>query len=313
MDNVTTMTTGKKIGLFFLGLLPFFTALALQLGLTIYFMTIYMVQQMMQPGFSQIPFGSTEYNEFVYQTELDFLDSPAMSFGIFTIYIVYLTLYGLWYYYAFCDKSRTQPQEGIQKNAFRQLLQPHCFLSIFLMGITMQISLDIILELVLPLFPSLYEEYTTLMETANTPSVFMILSITLFAPVGEELIFRGITRKTFQRILPWQLAIILQALLFGIYHMNLVQGVYTFLMGLIAGYLVYRFDSVLPGILLHMSLNCSSYFAGFLLPESLYEQPLAMISISIVTFAITLVLVYCSVRTPNVKKPDTDSRKRDIM
>ena len=46
--------------------------------------------------------------------------------------------------------------------------------------------------------------------------------------------------------------------MFGVLHMNWVQGVYAFLIGLIIGYLAERYNSLLPSMIVHFIVNFSS-------------------------------------------------------
>jgi phosphoglycolate phosphatase len=58
----------------------------------------------------------------------------------------------------------------------------------------------------------------------------------LITPVAEEVLFRGILFNTLRRRMPLKLAVVVSALCFGAYHMNTVQGIYGFLMGLLIAY-----------------------------------------------------------------------------
>ena len=48
---------------------------------------------------------------------------------------------------------------------------------------------------------------------------------------------------------------LLQAVLFGIFHQNLIQGVYAALLGFLLGYLAWRYDSLLVPIFMHFLYN----------------------------------------------------------
>lgn len=65
----------------------------------------------------------------------------------------------------------------------------------------------------------------------------------------------------------------IQALLFGIYHLNLIQGIYAFVIGLALGYLCQRYHSVIPGMLAHLVFNgMSALFNGVMyawIPEDI--------------------------------------------
>ena len=51
------------------------------------------------------------------------------------------------------------------------------------------------------------------------------------------------------------MANLIQALLFGIFHMNIVQGIYTCLLGFLLGYMAYRYDSILAPMITHALFN----------------------------------------------------------
>lgn len=69
--------------------------------------------------------------------------------------------------------------------------------------------------------------------------VFMMLSLVLLGPVVEELLFRGLVFNALERAGSGWLSVIGSAVLFGLFHGEAVQVIYTSLMGLVAG-LVYR-------------------------------------------------------------------------
>ena len=58
-----------------------------------------------------------------------------------------------------------------------------------------------------------------------------------------------------KKCLPFWAANLLQALLFGIFHMNMIQGIYAFCLGLVLGYVCNRGGSIYYSILLHMLFN----------------------------------------------------------
>ena len=143
------MSTGKKVGYFFLGLSPVAAVLMWQIMATSGFMMLYMIQQMATPEFQQIQIGSQEYNQAVNQMALDFQSSSMMFVATFATYIGYLIIFGLWYYFMFCKNKQT--------GTYKQVLKPHRIISILAAGIMLQIGMDMALVLILPLFPTIYE------------------------------------------------------------------------------------------------------------------------------------------------------------
>ena len=86
-----------------------------------------------------------------------------------------------------------------------------------------------------------------------------IVSVTLIAPVVEELVFRGAIQNALLR--QWRFpkaAIGVAALLFGLVHGNPAQIPFAFLTGLVLGWVYFRTGSLLPCILMHLLNNGSS-------------------------------------------------------
>ena len=91
---------------------------------------------------------------------------------------------------------------------------------------------------------------------AMSRNVFGIISITIMAPLVEELLFRGAIQGYMLKkgIKPLH-AILIASAIFGIVHMNPIQVPFAFAIGLIFGWLYYRTGSVVPGIIGHFINN----------------------------------------------------------
>ena len=91
---------------------------------------------------------------------------------------------------------------------------------------------------------------------AMSRNVFGIISITIMAPLVEELLFRGAIQGHLLRkgMNPW-VALFIASAIFGIVHMNPVQIPFAFAIGLIFGWLYYRTGSLVPGIVGHFLNN----------------------------------------------------------
>lgn len=87
-----------------------------------------------------------------------------------------------------------------------------------------------------------------------------ILSICLLGPVLEEMLFRGAVLKHLLGCYRPVTAILLSALLFGLFHVNPAQVVAATCSGLLLGWLYWRTDSLWPSILVHVVNNSFSVF-----------------------------------------------------
>lgn len=83
----------------------------------------------------------------------------------------------------------------------------------------------------------------------------MQLYAIIFAPLAEEFLFRGFALRMFKKSVPFWIANLFQALAFGIYHMNLVQGTYAFALGIILGYICEGCGSIYFSMIYHILFN----------------------------------------------------------
>lgn len=95
----------------------------------------------------------------------------------------------------------------------------------------------------------------TVLESVSgaTDTLSMFLYASILAPVSEELIFRGYILRALR---PYgkRFAIFGSALLFGLFHGNLLQAPYAFLVGLVLGYVTVEY-SIRWAVAIHMFNN----------------------------------------------------------
>ena len=77
-------------------------------------------------------------------------------------------------------------------------------------------------------------------------------------------------------------AIVLSAVYFGVFHLNLVQGIYAGIMGLFMAYVAYKYGSVIPSIIFHAMFNGLNYLL-MLLPASIQENGFLLFAVPVVS------------------------------
>ena len=94
------------------------------------------------------------------------------------------------------------------------------------------------------------------------------LVVGLLAPLAEEMVFRGAVLRSLLRWKenPW-IGIVISAVLFAVIHMNPAQMPHAFLIGLLLGWLYYRTDSIVPGVVYHWVNNTVAYVMYNLYPN----------------------------------------------
>jgi len=80
------------------------------------------------------------------------------------------------------------------------------------------------------------------------------LSIMFFAPIFEEAFFRGTLLRNSARYGSWSM-IIAMGIMFGLWHINYAQTIYTAALGICAGFLIIKSGSIVPSLLLHFIMN----------------------------------------------------------
>ena len=93
--------------------------------------------------------------------------------------------------------------------------------------------------------------------------VLVIIRTVILAPVAEELIFRGLMFKRTESLLGFWPAALISAAVFGIYHLNLAQGIYAFLFGILFCLVYRRFGNLSACIFMHVCANLLSVILEF--------------------------------------------------
>ncbi len=186
-------------------------------------------------------------------------------------YLLYITLFGIWYYKSFCKDNKLidiWDSKSCATYAKDKLLKVKT-LFLIIGGYAAQLFVDGVLTLIEPYFKELFAEYGKLVDTITgvNSSWILLLAVIVVAPIGEELLFRGVIQGYGLKNFAPVLAIGLQALIFGLYHGNIIQGVYAFFMGVVLGFVAHKTQTILTSMVLHISVNASL----LLVPEVLYQ------------------------------------------
>ena len=172
--------------------------------------------------------------------------------------IIFLTCYNRMFM-----EGKTYSFKGISKNTSATIG------GVVLFCIGMQYVSIYLMNALASAFPSWLEEYEAIMESAgfeDEMTIALALYALLLGPVVEELIFRGLTLSAAKKVMPYYFAIIVQALLFGAFHMNAIQSCYAFVLGLGLGYIMHLYDNILLTIAIHIIYNIIGTIGSEILP-----------------------------------------------
>lgn len=105
---------------------------------------------------------------------------------------------------------------------------------------------------------------TSEMLPSGGPELLMqFLALCVMPAIAEELLFRG-AFQGLMRPCGSAAAIFAPALLFGVLHLDLAQGLTAFACGVFLGWLAERSGSILPGMLLHLVNNTLAFLTIYL-------------------------------------------------
>lgn len=94
----------------------------------------------------------------------------------------------------------------------------------------------------------------------SIPVVVGALIYVIISPVVEEILFRYLIFGRAEKTLGTKIAMFASALFFGLYHGNLLQGIYAFIMGYLMVYAYKKADNLITSVVFHMTANAVIYF-----------------------------------------------------
>lgn len=126
-----------------------------------------------------------------------------------------------------------------------------------------------------------------------------ILAITIIGPILEEILFRGsITKALLQQYTPTK-AILISALLFGVFHINPAQILPAFLIGILLAWTYYKTGSLIPCILMHILNNSLAIYLSIQYPETENMDDLINGTPYLITLAGSVLLLICTISIMN--------------
>lgn len=168
-----------------------------------------------------------------------------------------------------------------------------------LLGVSVSLMLCGILNMI-PI-DKWFPDYGKVIDAAlnSSPNILVILLITgILIPIFEEILFRGIIYGELKSKIPVTAAIIIQAAIFGIYHMNLLQGMYAFAFGIIFALVYEWFGTIWASVTVHIFINSTStILSGILSQEVLNKFNVLILTLSSL-FVVGLILLSHRLRVP---------------
>jgi len=186
----------------------------------------------------------------------EFLEKSGVAIVLFSAAICFLIFFLIW------NKERkalTAETVKLSPVSILIVLGLGVFSNYFLSGFMYMTNLT-------ALFPS-HEVIEMFATTGGLP--LRIITIGLVVPIVEEIAFRGLLYNRLRRSLSVVPAILISSALFGVMHLNILQGIYTFFLGILFAYMYERYKKIWVPITAHVALNMATVIStAFTSPEA---------------------------------------------
>ncbi len=240
---------------FFKSFLPFILFFVIQLAVTVPMVIIQII-----------------YHYFVSDTTADGSEG-LLSYGLsllhdtvflkqlsFAFAVVLVIFFCVWY-----RKVFVRPFQRRRKKYWSGL-SIHIIFALIFLAFGLQYVTRLFVTAAVWVHPKWLSFYQQRMDHAGFDSLnamFLIYTVFLM-PIGEELAFRGLTYRFARTALPFWAANLLQAALFGIVRLNVIEGIYAFCLGLFLGWLCRVGHSIKYAVMLHILYHfLGTVFYGF--------------------------------------------------
>ena len=118
----------------------------------------------------------------------------------------------------------------------------------------------------------LYERFPLYTTTAvrtfqNQNLLLLVLTTVILSPLAEEMIFRGMTYRRIRQYAGNRPAVLISSLLFGLYHMNMIQFLFAFAVGILLARLYERTKTLIVPVVCHAAVNAWELFLEFVIDQ----------------------------------------------
>lgn len=150
---------------------------------------------------------------------------------------------------------------GLQKQKGTKFLDVFCIL---ILGVGVSIGCNFLFNLLG--LTQMSADFQTVSERQLTAGLVTGLFLYgFFSPLAEEMIFRGVLFSRLKRYLPVTVSGIASALIFGIYHGNIVQALYGFVAGCLFAWIYHKKGCFAQVVALHGIMNVTGFLLTYFL------------------------------------------------
>ncbi len=152
--------------------------------------------------------------------------------------------------YAIYIKADFKNTFGLRKFKIKYLLMgiPLCAA-----GLALTIFLQ---NLLLSYFPALMQMLEVMNQTINFNNfALQVIVVCIMPAICEEMFFRGFILNALNVKKHPVMAILISSIMFGVFHMNVLQLITGIILGSVLGFITYKSKSIYPAMILHFANN----------------------------------------------------------
>jgi len=240
-----------RVGFIFLALVPVYAIISIQTITQVPFLFVAM---------ADIAKNATSADATDMAQVLEVFNQKYAFWAYLLYAVVGVIVFGLWYYFGFVRRGT--------KVSLKEIFGYKSILASIGIVIGLQFLITAGFVLATEFFPEVIENYNQLMTDSglvDTPLITIVYAI-MIGPVLEELCLRGVTFGFLEKsgIKPFFI-ILISGILFGVMHLNLVQGVYASVLGFFLGYMRYKYRSIKLTIVIHILFNLMGTYGAMLM------------------------------------------------
>ena len=148
----------------------------------------------------------------------------------------------------------------------------------------------------------------------SMPVYISVIGYGILAPFAEEVAFRGILFHYMNKWMPPLLAVLFSATAFAIYHGNIMQGLYAFLMGFVMGVLVCETGCLSTSILFHMTANIVvTLYVSFPKFYNFLISPMGLVLEILMTVLGIAILLFVNILTKGSSATQEESKAENLQ
>ena len=173
-------------------------------------------------------------------------------------YSVFVLVFGLLYYFLIYRKMYSV-KEGLCPGNIGIII------AMALAGQGVSMVIMNIINIISPATIKKYGEMVSGIELGKNNPFLIIFTVSIMAPLAEELLFRGMIYSTMRKAFGFWFTLVFSAIVFGAYHMNLVQFIYVIPIGIALGVIYEKTQTIWASMLFHLAFNSFSYVTDIIL------------------------------------------------